>query len=103
MVYESVFREEEQEPAVGNVRGLVLTSLSVSMDELAVGFSMGTLGLPIALTVILIASQAFFITWAGTAAGNRIGEQLAERAEMVAGLILCGLAVALVGERALGG
>lgn len=82
--------------------GLVLTSLSVSLDELAIGFSMGALGLPIGLTVVLIAAQAFLLTLIGTSIGNRIGEELAERAEMVAGIVLCGLALLLVGEKITG-
>jgi putative Mn2+ efflux pump MntP len=68
------------------------------MDELAVGFSMGTLGLPIIPAVIVIASQAFVLTFAGTALGNRIGERLTERAELVAGCVLCGLALVLLLE-----
>ena len=82
--------------------GLLLTSLSVSLDELAIGFGMGTLGLPIALTVVLIASQAFLLTLIGTSIGNRIGGELAERAEMAAGIVLCGLALLLVGEKITG-
>jgi putative Mn2+ efflux pump MntP len=73
------------------------------MDELAVGFSMGALGLPIVLTVVLIAAQAFIITVLGTMAGNRIGVQLAERGETVAGVVLCGLALALAAQRITGG
>jgi putative Mn2+ efflux pump MntP len=103
MIRESLSGEEERALAVETLRGLVLTSLSVSMDELAVGFSMGALGLPIVLTVVLIAAQAFIITVLGTMAGNRIGEQLAERGETVAGVVLCGLALALAAQRITGG
>jgi putative Mn2+ efflux pump MntP len=38
----------------------------------------------------------------GTALGNRIGERLAERAEMVAGVVLAGLALVLVVEKLVG-
>lgn len=103
MVWESLAGDEDREMAVQSLGGLLLTSLSVSMDELAVGFSMGALGLPILLTVILIAAQAFLITLIGTAAGNRIGERVAERGETVAGLVLCGLALVLAVERLHGG
>jgi putative Mn2+ efflux pump MntP len=103
MVWESLHAEEERELAVDSLRALVLTSLSVSMDELAVGFSMGALRLPIVLTVILIAAQALLITLIGTTAGNRIGERLAERGETVAGVVLCGLALFLTAERLHGG
>lgn len=96
MIYEALEDEDEPGSAVDTWRGLLLTSLSVSMDELAVGFSMGALGLPILLAVLLIAAQAFLLTFVGTALGNRIGARLAERAELAAGLVLAGLALVLL-------
>jgi manganese efflux pump family protein len=104
MLYESLRGDEDEarDLRVDSLPALLVTSLSVSMDELAVGFSMGALGLPIALTVALIAAQAFLITWLGSALGRRVGETFAERAESAAGIVLCGLAVVLTVER-LGG
>jgi manganese efflux pump family protein len=101
MIWESISGEEDREPAVETLGGLVLTSLSVSMDELAVGFSMGALGLPAGPAVALIAAQAFLITLLGTAVGNRIGEHVAERGETVAGVVLCGLALVLAVQEAM--
>jgi putative Mn2+ efflux pump MntP len=95
------FSNEDKKLEIETKKGLVLTSLAVSMDELAVGFSMGTLGFPIVLTVILIALQAFVLTFIGTTVGNRIGEAFAERAELIAGLVLCGLAILLLLENVL--
>ncbi len=103
MVYESVSADEELDLEISSLRRLVVTALSVSLDELAIGFSMGALGLPIGITVALIAVQAFALTLLGTAIGNRVGENLAERAETVAGLVLCGLAIALSIEKLSGG
>jgi manganese efflux pump family protein len=102
MVYEAIAGDEKAHVDVEDWRGLVLTSISVSLDELAIGFGMGALGLPILVTVILIAAHAFVLTLVGTAVGNRIGERLAERAELAAGLVLCGLAVVLLGEKVIG-
>jgi putative Mn2+ efflux pump MntP len=104
MLYESLHGDdgEARELHVDGVPALVLTSLSVSMDELAVGFSMGTLGLPIALTVTLIAAQAFAVTLLGSAIGRRVGATFAERAESAAGIVLCGLAVLLTVEQLAG-
>jgi putative Mn2+ efflux pump MntP len=98
MVYEAVSGAEE-EIAVDSWRNLMLTSLSVSLDELAVGFSMGAVGVPVAAAIVLIAAQAFILTWLGTRLGNVIGERLAERAEVVAGIVLAGLAVVLLVEK----
>ena len=102
MVFEFITGEVEPNFTIDTWRGLLLTSLSVSLDELAIGFSMGALGLPIVLAVILIAVQAFFLTFVGTTFGNKIGERLAERADLVAGVVLAGLALVLVVEKLAG-
>lgn len=102
MIYEAAAGGDQRRINIAGWRGLVLTSVSVSLDELAIGFSMGALGLPIVLTVLLIAAQAFVLTLIGTAVGNEIGERLAERAEIAAGVILCGLALSLTVERLAG-
>jgi manganese efflux pump family protein len=92
---------ENKKLEIDSWTGLLLTSFSVSLDELAVGFSIGALGFPIALTAILVAIQAFLFTLIGTTLGNRIGEKLAERAELIAGSVLCLLAISLALEKIL--
>ncbi len=70
---------------------LVALALSVSLDELAVGFSMGLVGIPIWLTVALIAGQAMGLTYVGLSAGRWLKPYLGEWAEKAAGLVLAGL------------
>ena len=81
---------------LAHARGLAILDLglSISVDELTVGLSAGLLGLPIALTVIWIAVQAFSVAQVGLRIGARIGEELRERSEQAAGAAL--LVVALV-------
>ena len=67
---------------------LVLTALSISLDELAVGFSIGLIGVPVAVTIILIAVQAFLFTLVGLSFGPKLKRCLGEWAEKVAGLVL---------------
>ena len=66
---------------------LILTALSISLDELAVGFSIGMIGVPVALTIILIAVQAFIFTLVGLTFGAKLKRYLGEWAEKFAGLI----------------
>jgi manganese efflux pump family protein len=73
--------------------------LSVSLDELAIGFALGLLHVSVWLAVVLIAAQAFVVTQVGLRAGSRIGPRLREGAERVAAVVLIGLAVALLVER----
>jgi len=75
--------------------GLVLLALgiSISLDELAIGFTIGLLHLSLWLAVVLIGAQAFLFAQLGLRLGARLNETLRERAEQLAGLALLGLAV----------
>jgi putative Mn2+ efflux pump MntP len=68
------------------------------MDELAVGFSIGLLQVPVALAVSYMAAQALVITLMGTALGKRVGELFAERAGLASGIALSLLALLLLTE-----
>jgi putative Mn2+ efflux pump MntP len=67
---------------------LVVLGLSVSMDELAVGFTLGLSRVPVVPALVLIALQAFVVSQVGIRVGARLSERLREGAERVAGLIL---------------
>ncbi len=81
--------------------GLVLLALgiSISLDELAIGFTIGLLHLSLWLAVVLIGAQAFLFAQVGLRLGARLNESLRERAEQLAGLALLGLAILLVLEK----
>lgn len=76
-------------------RPLVLIGLSVSLDELAIGFVLGVLHVHIGLALVYIAVQAFALTVVGLMIGRRLGRHLGERAELAAGVVLVLLGVAL--------
>jgi|SRR5579883_851030 len=81
----------------GNLQGarVLLAGLSVSMDELAVGFSFGLVRFPIALTAALLAAQGFLFAWLGITFGRRLRPLLGDTAEKVAGITLILLAIYL--------
>jgi putative Mn2+ efflux pump MntP len=81
--------------------GLVLLALgiSISLDELAIGFTIGLLHLSLWLAVALIGAQAFLFAQIGLRLGARLNETLRERAEQLAGLALLGLAILLAAEK----
>jgi putative Mn2+ efflux pump MntP len=81
--------------------GLLLLGLSISLDELAIGFTLGLLRLPAALAVALIALQAVVVTQLGLRLGTRLSERLREGAERAAGVALTTLAAALLAEKLL--
>jgi putative Mn2+ efflux pump MntP len=75
---------------------IVDLGLSISVDELTIGLSAGLLGLSILLTVVWIAIQAFVATQLGLRLGARLGEEIRERAEWVAGVALIVVALVLL-------
>ena len=83
---------------LAHARGFAIIDLgiSISIDELTVGFSAGLLGLSLLLTVIWIGIQAFVATQIGLRVGARIGDEFRERAEWVAGVALILVALALL-------
>lgn len=82
-------------PVTEKQRPIILTGLSVSLDELAVGFALGVLGVPVGPALIYIALQAFVLTFIGLRLGQRLGHRLGERAELAAGVVLALLGIAL--------
>jgi len=94
-------REEDEERRLrllAHARGLAIIDLglSISVDELTVGLSAGLLGLSIALTVIWIAVQAFAAAQLGLRLGARLGEEVRERSEQAAGVVLILVALVLL-------
>ena len=82
-------------PPDDRMRPLVLTGLSVSLDELAVGFALGVLHVPLGPALGYIAVQAFALTLVGLLIGRRLGKALGERAELAAGVVLALLGIAI--------
>jgi putative Mn2+ efflux pump MntP len=106
-LYMLISSEEEQEQeklarlAQASGPGVLLLGLSISLDELAIGFTLGLLRLPVGLVIALIAIQAFTMAQLGLRLGSRLSERLREAAERLAGLALVGLGVALLVDKLL--
>lgn len=76
--------------------GIILLGLSVSMDALTVGFSLGTFKMPLFITVIIIGATAGVMTFLGFTGGRLFGRLLGSYAQMAGGIVLLLLAVKLV-------
>lgn len=85
------------EGAAPNLSGarVLVAGLSVSLDELAIGFSCGLVRFPMAITAVLLAAQALLFAWVGITFGRRLRPVLGEAAEKIAGVALILLAVYL--------
>ncbi len=79
--------------------GALLLGVSISLDELAIGFTLGLLRVPGGLVIALIALQTFIVTQLGLRLGSRLSDRLREGTERLAGAALTGLGIALLAEK----
>jgi putative Mn2+ efflux pump MntP len=83
----------------GGLVALAGLGLAVSLDELAMGFSIGLLHRSIALAVLLIAAQAFVVAQLGLRLGARVGARGRDWAERLAAVAVIGLGALVLAER----
>ena len=95
--------EDEETRRAGRIvdrTGLALIALgiSISLDELAIGFTIGLIHLSIVLAVILIGAQGFIASQVGLRVGARLGEAVREWAERLAAVALIGIGALILAE-----
>jgi manganese efflux pump family protein len=73
--------------------GLLMTSLSISLDSLGVGISLPGVPIPMLPLLILVSITTTAFTFIGLTFGARLGERYERGAERVAGMMLVVLAV----------
>lgn len=76
--------------------------MSISLDELAIGFTLGLLRLPALLVIALIAAQVFILSQLGLRVGARVGSEFREGAERLAGLAPVLLGIGLLIQKLAG-
>jgi putative Mn2+ efflux pump MntP len=78
---------------------VLLLGLSISLDELAVGFTLGLLRVPVVPFLIAVTAQAFVLSQLGLSVGHRLSSRFRETAERLAGITLAGLGAVLLTQR----
>lgn len=73
--------------------GLLMTSLSISLDSLGVGAALPAVPIPLLPLLIVVSFTTTVFTFVGLAFGARLGERYQNRAERMAGSILLILAI----------
>ncbi len=90
------FRPERKKMHLGRGVGLLLSASGVSLDSLAVGFSLALAGFPTLLTIVALGASAFVMTWIGVQFGRSLGRWLEEWAERFAGGVLAATGLVLL-------
>lgn len=93
--------EEERVSLLARTRGVAAIGLgiSISTDELAIGFTFGLLRLPVAAVIIVIGLQTILATQLGLRLGARLSDAIREGAERLAGTVLLALGLYLLVQR----
>jgi putative Mn2+ efflux pump MntP len=83
-------------------RPILVTGLSVGLDELAIGLSLGILDVPLGPALGYVAVQAVVLSMVGLSLGQHLGARLGQRAELAAGVALTLVGLALLINEATG-
>ncbi len=78
----------------GTVR-LLATGASVGIDEMVIGFALGTHHVGIVPALITFTTVSVVVSQIGLGLGRRMGARLGERGEILGGIVLVGVGVAL--------
>lgn len=74
---------------------LLVTGAALSIDNLAVGFALGSLHISIAVAAVVIGAVSIIMSLIGLELGSKIGSKIGERGEVVGGLVLIGVGIAV--------
>jgi putative Mn2+ efflux pump MntP len=85
--------DDEHAFNVNTIGGLLLASLSISLDSLGIGFALPALRLPLVQLFGTVAISTACFTLAGLAFGAMLGHAFKKNAERAAGIVLIALAV----------
>lgn len=88
--------EKKEQLLKDDFKTLLILAFSVSVDALTVGFSLGTLNMPLLWTVVIMGIIAGTMTFLGFIGGRIFSKLVGSYAQMAGGLVLLFLAVKLV-------
>ena len=74
---------------------LLLSGLALSLDNLVVGFALGTYHTPVLVGALVIGAVSVGLSLIGLELGGKIGRHAGERGEQLAGLMLISVGVAI--------
>jgi putative Mn2+ efflux pump MntP len=78
--------EQKNDPSRGWT--LILLAFATSIDALAIGFSLGMVGVTIWYPAVVIGVVTGLISWLGIFLGNRLGQKFGKLMEIIGGFIL---------------
>ncbi len=96
MIYAAAQGDESQLSDPSRGWTLVLLSFAVSIDALAVGLSLGVLGILVWYPAIVIGLVTALLSLAGLRLGNDFGKRLGKPVEIIGGVVLIGIGLRIL-------
>jgi putative Mn2+ efflux pump MntP len=96
MIYGAARGDDAQAPDPSRGWTLVVLSIAVSIDALAVGLSLGVLGLPVWYPAFIIGVITALLSLVGLRLGQDFGSRLGKPVEIIGGLVLIGIGLRIV-------
>jgi putative Mn2+ efflux pump MntP len=98
MLWSGFHPEKEEKKKNDPSRGwtMVLLSIAVSIDALAVGLTMGLIGVFVWYPAIIIGVVTGILSLVGLRIGNGLGKKFGSSMEIIGGLVLIGIGVRIV-------
>jgi manganese efflux pump family protein len=87
--------EPPAEAAQQRTGRLLVTGIALSIDNLAVGFALGAYHVNLAIAAITIGVVSVTLSLIGLDLGDRLGTKTGERGELLGGLVLIAVGIAL--------
>lgn len=89
--------DSEDQAAKGSkhVGRLLVTGVALSIDNLAVGFALGAYHVDVLLAAVMIGAVSVALSLIGLELGSRLGANTGDRGELIGGLVLIGVGVAI--------
>ncbi len=97
MIYEAIWIDEvEKKCDPLNLVVLLGLAIATSIDALAVGITFAFLHIAIIAPAIIIGVITILLSFAGVFIGNRIGDHLGSKMEVLGGIILIGMGIKIL-------
>jgi len=87
--------QDEARPAGQRTGRLLVTGLALSIDNLAVGFALGAYRVNVAVAAVVIGVVSVAMSLIGLELGSRIGARAGKRGELLGGIVLVGVGIAI--------
>ena len=81
--------------AVQGLGKLLVSGLALSIDNLAVGFALGTYHVALLTAAVLIGAVSVTMALAGLELGRLLGTKIGERGEALGGIVLIGVGIVI--------